>query len=818
MSTSELSLYTFRLDGPDPEAIDFSCLATSEGEAEGRARAAGHRSFSLVSVVPVDPGMNTSLDRRIAGNPLLGPDWSPLVDVLEIVMKKVFLAPHWTLHIYGEAYGFDPVVTPGAQCVLEADGSLTVEVTGPSPRHLTHFAEALEFVGWGPPVDEFGVLHDNKNANRTFLPGWTERVVAVALLEVLTSVYSIGREDFFHFGEKVADDVERLGLLERAGKGPQFRLITVAKTPEAVEDEDVAGALMPVSQDLSNADEVSGLDGTPTRGIRLKNRDLSMGDFSGADFTGAEFVNVSFRGRSLSGAIFTACSFSGVDFSNAVLSNALFDECVVLHGVNFSDADLDGASFAKAVLSRSWFMRANLHSANFSGADLKFADFWGAELDYANFTGANLSSAVFASAGGTEVNFDLTILTSCNFKGAKFPEADFTTATLGGTDFSFANLNSSVFYNMVLTGNDFSGASFEQAELGGTDFRRALGTDEGSLNFYRADLSRSKFDGENVQDANFIDADLGDASFVDCSAQGADFTGAELGESDFTGADLTGCLFEGDELAYVLGARSMSAERKAINEIAETDDDDERYRLLTEHWLLLHSSETYDAAQRSALTALGVNFGEASMQNLGFAVSHLATGDASKYARKAAALGLSARHLVSRSGFTQEHYDLLVLLWATHFDLAHPADTRPRLAIWGDKAEFGPETDEIRRVLRLCAHMSVQHFEQLVSIEREEDDGDVLVAELSAFRALRRSNRELQWFDLQQLIDDLPGSWGAGPASDDDNWRTALRCIRLVVHGLLVRDCISDGRFEAMAKIWRQFDWKFLQKDDFGIE
>ena len=90
MSTSELSLYTFLLDGPDPEAIDFSCLATPEREAEGRARAAGHRSFSLVSVIPVNAGMNTNLDRRIAGTPLLGPDWSPLVDVLEIVMKNVF--------------------------------------------------------------------------------------------------------------------------------------------------------------------------------------------------------------------------------------------------------------------------------------------------------------------------------------------------------------------------------------------------------------------------------------------------------------------------------------------------------------------------------------------------------------------------------------------------------------------------------------------------------------------------------------------------------------------------------------------------------
>jgi len=771
--------------------------------------------------------MNTSLDRRIAGNPLLGPDWSPLVDVLEIVMKTVFLAPHWTLHIYGEAYGFDPVVTPGAQCVLEADGSLTVEVTGPSPRHLTHFAEALEFVGWEPPVDEFGVLHDNKNANRTFLPGWTERIVAVALLEVLTSVYSIGREDFFHFGEKVADDVERLGLLERAGAGPQFRLITVAKTPEAVEDEDAPAAVPEVNQEPVSADEalvnraavleVSELDRSSTRGARFTNRDFTNQDLAGIDFTGASLTDVAFRGANLRGANFSSTHLDAVDFVGADLRDALFDDCVADRAVNFSRSDLSNASFVRASLPGTWFVRAELQNAAFENADLASANFYSAALECVNFAGANLSGADCGVAVGSEVNLDGANLTSANFNRADFRRTDFTKSTLGGTDFSFAVLVQSTFAGMVLAGNDFSGATLEQAELQRTDFRHTLVVWGETLSFYGAALSGAKFDGQDLRQADFTEADVSDASFVDCKVGGADFTRAETGGSDFVGADFTEGIFAGDGLGHP-ESRSMSAEARARRAIAETEDEQAKYWHLTDHWILLHWAEPFHAAQNAAVAALAPGFGERDMMGLQFSVSGHATGDASKYARTAAALGLKARDLISQEGFTQKHYDLLVLLWATHFDLAHPADTRPRLAIWGDEAEFGPETNEIRRVLRWCAHMSVRHFEQLVSIEREEDDGDVLVAELSAFRALRRSNRELQWFDLQQLIDELPGAWGAGPASDDDNWGRALRCIRLVVHGLLVRDCISERRFETMANIWREYDWRFLQRDVFDIE
>ncbi len=254
MSTSNLSLFTFRLDGDDPEAPEFACLAASTREAEGRARAAGHRSFSLVSAIAVDPGMRAGINRRLAENPLLGPDWSPLVDVLEIVMKRVLSGRPWTFHIYGAAYGYDPSVTPGAQSILEADGSLLVEITGPAPRHLSNLAKALEFMGWTPPIGDDGRVRDDRNAHQLFAPGWTDRGVAVALLEVLTSVYAIGREDFFHFGDEIADDVESLGLLERAGEGPQFRLVAVAKEREAAVTEAAVAALLEASRSITYAD------------------------------------------------------------------------------------------------------------------------------------------------------------------------------------------------------------------------------------------------------------------------------------------------------------------------------------------------------------------------------------------------------------------------------------------------------------------------------------------------------------------------------------------------------------------------------------
>lgn len=109
--------------------------------------------------------------------------------------------PTWTMQTYGHYYGLNPDTSPYVQAILEADGSLIVELSGNiicEPPITESQMEQLEWVGWERPVDGDA---NSPNFVREFAPGWHPRFVAERIVESLTSIMRIQEDDFFNFSE-----------------------------------------------------------------------------------------------------------------------------------------------------------------------------------------------------------------------------------------------------------------------------------------------------------------------------------------------------------------------------------------------------------------------------------------------------------------------------------------------------------------------------------------------------------------------------------------------------------------------------------------
>lgn len=220
-------LYVFRfyIDDADPESIMFGCTAASLADAEMQTRAAGYQEFTLFDQRPVEAeeGHLAAL-ARIDGHPFLGPEWAPLVGVIAEVTQTLTVGRFWGLDTYAGVSDFDPYRSPFVQAMLEADGSLHVEVAGRdelnSPTRPDQYAQ-LELLGWTAPADA-DLSADARegrlpNSYRIFEPGWNAQGVAEVFLEALTVVFGITADDFFTFGEENADLVASLKLMDWDG-------------------------------------------------------------------------------------------------------------------------------------------------------------------------------------------------------------------------------------------------------------------------------------------------------------------------------------------------------------------------------------------------------------------------------------------------------------------------------------------------------------------------------------------------------------------------------------------------------------------------
>lgn len=230
--TTNSWLFRFYVDDGAGEQILLGCTAITLFQAEAAVAAAGYTSFTLFDQRPLEEHETVdAANTRLLANPFLGPEWMPLVDVIEHVTLSLAVEKFWVLQTYGRHYAFDPHSSPYVQAMLIPDGSLHVEMCGrnttASSLSEKQYSE-LEFLGWTSPVQDAPDLPVDAipipNSHRVFEPGWNARAVAEFFLTTLAMVFDITAEDFFNFGEPRQEQIHALALLERVDDGPIFCL------------------------------------------------------------------------------------------------------------------------------------------------------------------------------------------------------------------------------------------------------------------------------------------------------------------------------------------------------------------------------------------------------------------------------------------------------------------------------------------------------------------------------------------------------------------------------------------------------------------
>lgn len=235
-------VYTFYINDPNPESGIWGCIAESEQEAEANCRKQGYSDFFLAQVRDLEPEESPEYaDFNLKLNPFLGPQWLPIVDVVEMLTDKLTNSSHWNIQTYGANYDLDPNSSPYIQAILSEEGGLHLELSGNihlEPELTSSQIDQLVFLGWTPPdVGKVGEIYADDlpgipNFYRIFDPGWNARMVAVFALETLSSVLGIQEADYFNFGEswqpQAVAALTNLERLEKSDGNPKrsiFRLV-----------------------------------------------------------------------------------------------------------------------------------------------------------------------------------------------------------------------------------------------------------------------------------------------------------------------------------------------------------------------------------------------------------------------------------------------------------------------------------------------------------------------------------------------------------------------------------------------------------------
>lgn len=232
-------IYTFYVNGVEPDEGIWGCVAESESEAVAKAQKAGLKDFFLSSVndVPPESRYENALTTFLE-NPNLGPDWLPIAHAIALMSSGLTTrSAVWVMNTLLKSNDFSPDNTPYCQALLEFDGSLHVEVSG--RLALKEMSEedlkVLRFIGWNVP-DLFENEEDKEdglpNPYRLFEVGWGSFQVAAFVLETLITVYGFRETDFIDVSTRIrAIKVAELGNLERVEihpgnpAGTLFRLV-----------------------------------------------------------------------------------------------------------------------------------------------------------------------------------------------------------------------------------------------------------------------------------------------------------------------------------------------------------------------------------------------------------------------------------------------------------------------------------------------------------------------------------------------------------------------------------------------------------------
>jgi hypothetical protein len=232
-------IYTFYINGVEPEEGTWGCVAKSEEEATAKALKAGLKDFFLSSVTDVLPeSIYENALATFLENPNLGPAWLPIADAIALMNSGLTKkSAVWVMNTLLKSNNFSPDNTPYCQALLEYDGSLHVEVSGRLAMEdmSEEDLKVLRFIGWNVPdlVDDQEDKEEGlPNPYRLFDVGWGAFQVAAFVLETLITVYGFRESDFIDVSTRIrASKVAELGKLERVKihpgnpDGTLFRLI-----------------------------------------------------------------------------------------------------------------------------------------------------------------------------------------------------------------------------------------------------------------------------------------------------------------------------------------------------------------------------------------------------------------------------------------------------------------------------------------------------------------------------------------------------------------------------------------------------------------
>lgn len=226
----------------------------------------------------------------------------------------------------------------------------------------------------------------------------------------------------------------------------------------------------------------------------LSNLDLREFDFSGKDlsqikFAGCNLRRAKFHGACLTLARFTGCELKAVDFRQSLLRSARFEDCS-LEWARFEEADLRGAVLAGDNFRHTVFINSDLTKARLVSAG---------DLFLAYFYRSNLQETVFQ----VPQRFYDNVFRICDLRNALF---------CGGEE-----LKSAIMFHCDFSNSDLSKTKFQVEQIKETSFTKAK--------LYQASFAP----GARIQESIFRWA----------ACQDLELTGVILAENDFSYVDLS---------------------------------------------------------------------------------------------------------------------------------------------------------------------------------------------------------------------------------------------------------------------------------------
>ena len=232
--------HVYEMQVDDSETAVFRCRADSPEHAVSSAIDAGFHDPLILAHAPIPPEEQTDRARAAAeSDPLLGPGWMPLIDVLAAELDKIEIHRPRTVQTYGRRFQFDPRVSPYFQFLRQADGTMLAEVHGPwsdGASSMPNWEDRVRMLGWRLRGDEVSVTSEPLLREQADSPNPTKRFgaersgysIVSNVLSMVLFTWEITAEDLFALpGHPEVFDASP--HLERVNNKSIFRILPPAE-------------------------------------------------------------------------------------------------------------------------------------------------------------------------------------------------------------------------------------------------------------------------------------------------------------------------------------------------------------------------------------------------------------------------------------------------------------------------------------------------------------------------------------------------------------------------------------------------------------